>query len=303
MRIPLSSKENLPPAPLVTKKTFEAPSQRQHGGLEIAAEMRSPMIASPLHRVASRSASTPDVAESEVVRRVWVENRTLKKRIHHLEDELAQYKSQTADELARCKRQIEGLSEKLAHTKPATKRLRTQENENGENENHERIKITKKVKKEKMKEKASRRMPSKTAKKKAKTGEPTTVLVVPLACVPPPPAPPPAVVIEACAASAVSFGEAKKNLKRRGPMAAEQKAAARPVPGGLPSLNEVLMTRRSLRPTTLRPKPAVKQPVEQDDFKAALLKKFENVNIYSPFPTAVDPNDSFAEPPSPYRVP
>jgi hypothetical protein len=76
----------------------------------------------------------------------------------------------------------------------------------------------------------------------------------------------------------------------------------------------------------LRPKPAVKQPIEQDDLKAALLKKFENVNIYSPFPTAVDPNgthpigfarfadisalnslgfsivDSFAEPPSPYRV-
>lgn len=130
---------------------------------------------------------------------MWVENRTLKKRIHHLEDELAQYKSQTADELARCKRQIEGLSEKLAHAKPAAKRLRTQENENGENENHERIKIAKKVKKvkkDKVKEKASRRMPSKTTKKKAKTGEPATVLVVPLACVPPPPAPPPAVVIE-----------------------------------------------------------------------------------------------------------
>ena len=186
MRIPLSSKENLPPAPLATKKGFEAPSQRQHGGLEIAAEMRSPTITSP------RASSTPDVAESEVVRRVWVENRTLKKRIHHLEDELAQYKSQTADELARCKRQIEGLSEKLAHAKPATKRLRTQENENGENENHERIKIAKKVKKVKK----DKEMPSKTTKKKAKTGEPATVRVVPLACVPPPPAPPPAVVIE-----------------------------------------------------------------------------------------------------------
>lgn len=140
VRIPLSSKENLPPAPLATKKGFEAPSQRQHGGLEIAAEMRSPTITSPMRRGASRSASTPDVAESEVVRRVWVENRTLKKRIHHLEDELAQYKSQTADELARCKRQIEGLSEKVAHAKPAMKRLRTQENENGETKNHEKEK-------------------------------------------------------------------------------------------------------------------------------------------------------------------
>jgi hypothetical protein len=64
-------------------------------------------------------------------------------------------------------------------------------------------------------------------------------------------------------------------------------------------------------------------PVE-DEFKAALLKKFENVNIYSPCPPPMDvngtclfllsgvmvvrshlpsssPADSFADPMSPYR--
>jgi DNA anti-recombination protein RmuC len=155
---------------------YEASTTHQHQ------RIRDLENVNPIYERAAATSIDP-VGNDEVVRQVWVENRTLKKRIHQLEDELAQYKSQTAEQLERCRRQIQGLSEKLEQAKSSSaKRLRDE------------VKKTeaKRVKEEKASKKAS----SKAAKKAKTSKAATTVRVTPLGSVPPPPAPPPVVVIE-----------------------------------------------------------------------------------------------------------
>lgn len=218
---------------------------------------------------------------------MWSDSAALKKRVLHLEEEFGQYRHQMSERLLRHQKEIEKLRDELERARRlenTTTTISRAERERGKE-------VAPRVPNKRM-------APSSLANKKVKM-QPTSTSarVVPLQQVPAPPAPPPKLVIVEAASQPGAPVDIKRNQNKR---RLEEKDPPTPRASNFPfSLSDVMKTRNALRPPVLRQTP-MKQ-FYQDDLKAALIKKFENVNAYSPIPTTTDSNDSFCEAPSPYR--